>query len=204
MGSKLLASAAAFLGGSTLWFKDQPKAVVPATINNEILTSWASESFIGDQVGVPECEFYNHTLQFDSMLCSHLAISRSSSAPTRAADRALRCAAAFGAECILSAEIGLGIPAIFLYNHKSAAMDVLMAPKLLEQESEVSFVRVAPPSGDGITDTFTLAFNNTVRAEYLDGLTKQLKVDVFTDQSAFCIQLLRISYEPECWRKLDG
>ena len=62
-------------------------------------------------------------------------------------------------------------------------------------------MRVAPPDGDGVLDTFTTKFNIT--ASEFDGITKQLRVEEFRGEHAFCIQLLRESYEPACWKKLD-
>ena len=82
-------------------------------------------------------------------------------------------------------------------------MTTVVAPKLLPHESHTEHVRVAPPDGDGMMDTFTLPFNASVRVEFLDGITKQLRVEEYRGEEAFCIQLLRHSYEPRCWEKLD-
>lgn len=199
-----LVSALAVFGGGSLWFTERRnRNVVFVNENNELLAHWPSESIIDGSVRPPECDFYNDSVRFSADMCSHLAISRSSSTPTRAARRAMACAATVGTECILSSEVGFAIPTAFLYDHRTYAWTTAIAPKLLPHESEVAHVRVAPPDGDGILDTFSTKFNITVSVEFLDGITKQLRVEQFRGDQAFCIQLLRESYEPACWKKLD-
>jgi hypothetical protein len=196
-GSVLLA-----LIGGGVWLADQPPPVVHVNENNALLSEWPSESALGGNVG-PECAFWNMSVVYESSLCSHFAIGRSASTPARANQRALACAAAFGVECVLSPEIGLALPAAFLYSHDRAAMTMVLAPKLVPHDSEQVHVRVAPPGGDGLTDTKTLHFNRTVKVEYLEGATRQLRSETLSDDAAFCVQLLRLSFEPQCWEKLD-
>lgn len=199
-----LVSALAVFGGGSLWFTDRrSRHVVFVNENNELLAHWPSESIIDGSVRPPECDFYNDSVRFSADLCSHFAISRSANTPSRAAQRAMACAATVGTECILSPEIGFAIPTAFLYDHTTYTWTTAIAPKLLPHESEVSHVRVAPPDGDGVLDTFTTKFNTSVAVEFLDGITKQLRVEEFRGEHAFCIQLLRESYEPACWKKLD-
>ena len=95
------------------------------------------------------------------------------------------------------------MPAAFLYSHDRAAMTMVLAPKLVPHDSEQVHVRVAPPGGDGLTDTKTLHFNRTVKVEYLEGATRQLRSETLSDDAAYCVQLLRLSFEPQCWEKLD-
>ena len=71
------------------------------------------------------------------------------------------------------------------------------------EDAEEQHVRLAPPDGDGVTDTTTVVFNRTVRAEFLDGESKMLHSRVFAGQQAYCVQLLRLAFEPRCWRQLD-
>ena len=198
-----LASVLAFFGGGGLLLSNGPTEVVFVNKNNELLADWKSESTIGGSVSEPECNFYDDSVVFSADLCSHLAISRSSSTPLRASTRAMACGALFGAECILSPEVGFALPAAFLYSHQDSTMNTIVAPKLLQHDSEIVHVRVAPPSGDGLLDTFTTQFNSTISVEYMDGVSKQLITAIFKDDDAFCIQLLRRSYEELCWEKLD-
>ena len=199
-----LVSAVAVFGGGSLWFTERSaRNVVFVNEKNELLANWPSQSIIDGSVLPPECDFYNDSVRFSDDLCSHLAISRSSSTPARAAQRAMACAAMVGTECVLSPEVGFAIPTAFLYDHGTYTWTIAIAPKLLEHASEIAHVRVAPPDGDGILDTFTAKFNTTITTEFLDGITKQLRVEEYHGEHAFCIQLLRQSYEPSCWKKLD-
>ena len=198
-----IASTLALLGGGGLWLSERQTEVVFVNPNNELLSHWSSDSIVDGSVGMPDCIFYNNSVRFSSELCSHFAIARVSNTPSRAAQRAMACAAMVGTECILSPEVGFAVPTAFLYDHASFTMTTLVAPKLLPRESEIAHVRVAPPDGDGLLDTFTLTFNTTISVEFLDGATKQLRIEEFTGERAFCVQLLRASYEPLCWQKLD-
>ena len=95
------------------------------------------------------------------------------------------------------------MPAAFLYDHATSSMRMLIAPKLLALESEQVHVRVSPPDSDGITQTRTLLFNETVAVEYLDGQTKSLHSGTLAKEEAFCVQMLRRAFEPACWKALD-
>ena len=121
--------------------------------------------------------------------------------------RALKCAARVGTECVLSSEVGLAVPVVFLARQGHAdGMKVLIAPRRVAAKPEDSVanskhVRVSVP-----TDTFgsrTLLFNDTIRAEYLT-TDKRVTSEVFTGDDAFCVSLLRVAFEPDCWAKLDG
>ena len=81
----------------------------------------------------PECEFWNFSVQYDSNLCNHFTLGRSSSMPQRAVHRALQCAAAHGAECVLSPEVGLAVPAAFVFDERGQVQTVL-GPRLLPLE----------------------------------------------------------------------
>jgi glycine cleavage system regulatory protein len=82
-------------------------------------------------------------------------------------------------------------------------MRMMIAPKLLARESEQVHVRVSPPDSDGITQTRTQLFNETVSVEYLDGHTKSLHSGLLVKEEAFCVQMLRMAFEPACWKALD-
>lgn len=189
------------LGGG-MWLVDPPKPVVHVNEHHGLMSAWPSEAIAGRELP-PECSFWNLSVVFSSEMCSLFVVNRAAAAYQQAATRALRCAAAFGVECVLSPEIGLAMPAAFLYSHDRAAMTMVLAPKLVPHDSEQVHVRVAPPGGDGLTDTKTLHFNRTVKVEYLEGATRQLRSETLSDDAAYCVQLLRLSFEPQCWEKLD-
>lgn len=189
------------LGGG-LWLVDPPKPVVHVNEHRGLMSAWPSEAIAGRELP-PECSFWNLSVVFSSEMCSLFVVNRAAAAYQQAATRALRCAAAFGVECVLSPEIGLAMPAAFLHDYDSSSMRMLIAPRLLPQESEQTHVRVSPPDSDGITSTRTMVLNKTVMAEYLDGKTKQLHTEALSMDAAFCVQLLRDAFEPACWNGLE-
>ena len=195
------ASLFTLLGGG-LWLMDDPKPVVRVNEHNNFMSTWASESLAGSSLP-PECAFWNQSVVFSDDMCSLFVVNRAAAAYHAASTRAMRCAAAYGVECMLSPEIGLAMPAAFLYDHTTSSMRMLIAPKLLARESEQVHVRVSPPDSDGITQTRTLVLNETVRVEYLDGQSKALGTGVLRQEEAFCVQLLRQAFEPACWKALD-
>ena len=189
------------LGGG-MWMVDPPKPVVYVNDGNHFLSAWPSEAISGSSLP-PECTFWNLSVVFSSEMCSLFVVNRAAAAYQQASARALRCAAAYGVECVLSSEIGLAMPAAFLHDYESSSMRMLIAPKLLPRESEPVHVRVAPPDSDGVTSTRTMVLNKTVMVEYLDGKTKQLHSEALSMDAAFCVQLLRHSFEPACWQGLE-
>lgn len=201
MTSKTAASLFTLLGGG-LWLLDENKPVVTVNEGASFMSAWPSEAVGGSSLP-PECSFWNQSVIFSSDMCSLFVVNRAAAAYRPAVARALRCTAAYGVECVLSPEVGLAMPAAFLYDYRTSAMRMLIAPKLLPSESEQVHVRVSPPDSDGITQTRTLVLNQTVRVEYLDGETKSLGSEVLTANEAFCVQLLRQAFEPACWAALD-
>jgi len=191
-------------------FDEAPTPVITVNTDDALLSHWPSEGLGADPDEPPECAFFNSSVLYSASLCSMFTISRAAAAPQVALERALRCSAAFGAECILSPEVGLGLPAAFLYSHAEGRVEMLIAPRLLpldaheaEDNREV-YVRVAPPDGDGaLFATATYRFNDTIRAEYLDGATRRMESRALRGEAAWCVQLLRDAFEPACWRKLD-
>ncbi len=189
------------LGGG-LWLIDDPPPVVHVNEQSDFMSIWPSESIAGSSLP-PECNFWNQSVVFSDEMCSLFVVKRAAGAYTSASARALRCAASFGVECVLSPEIGIAMPAAFLYDYSTSSMRMLIAPKLIAAESAQTYVRVSPPDSDGVTQTRTLVLNETVQVEYLDGQTKGLGTGTLRHEEAFCVQLLRQAFEPACWRALD-
>tara|TARA_B110000858_G_scaffold138672_1_gene157474 strand:+ start:2167 stop:2769 length:603 start_codon:yes stop_codon:yes gene_type:complete len=196
-----VASLLTLMGGG-VWVMDSDKPVVYVNQDNNLMSSWPSESISGTTLP-PDCNFWNQSAVFSSEMCSLFVVNRAAASYQTASNRALRCAASYGVECVLSPEIGLAMPAAFMYDHESSAMRMLIAPKIIPSDSNLSHVRVSPPDSDGITQTRTMVMNSTLSVEYLDGKTKQLRSVVLTGEEAFCVQLLRHSFEPSCWKALD-
>ena len=200
MTSKL-AGVVTLLGGG-LWLIDEPAPVVHVNEQSGLMSAWPSEA-IGSNGLPPECAFWNQSVVFSSEMCSLFVVNRAAAAYQSARARAMRCMAAYPTECMLSPEIGLAMPAAFLYDYEQNSVRMLIAPKLVPHESTQEHVRVSPPDSDGITQTRTLVLNDTVRVEYLDGQSKGLGSGLLTQGEAYCVQLLRLAFEPACWAALD-
>ena len=182
-----------------------PPPVVPVTQSGVIFDHWAMDdkSIFSDSVVVePNCSFWNSSVVYSSDLCSHFSLSRiATGMTTRAVDRAVKCAAWHQTDCIISPEIGLAIPAAFVYDPEHAGLRMVVAPKLIQMNSDVKTIRVSDQSAQ--TNGFLRQFNETVRVEYLPGGTRTPVTEVFNGTDAYCIQLLRVAFDEECWRALD-
>lgn len=208
-----LTGAATLLGGSWLvGNSNDPRGneaflrslpTVKINEDDSLLAHWPSEAFGAHASAKPECKWWSMQVTYDAGLCSHFTISRLSGAPARALVRASACAAEHGVECVLSPEVGLGVPAAFVNNHERGELQMVLAPRLLPLDAARQHVRARPPDGDGLTNTRTFVFNRTIRAEFFDGVTKSMHTREFHGDDAFCVQLLRASFAPSCWETLD-
>ena len=112
-------------------FDEAPTPVISVNSDDALLSHWPSEALGADPDEPPECAYFNSSVLYSASLCSTFTIARAASAPSVALERALRCSGAFGAECILSPEVGLGLPAAFLYSRAEGRVEMLIAPRLL-------------------------------------------------------------------------
>ena len=185
---------------------DAAPALVPATRGGGVFDEWAMDGFStfddARDAAAPECRWWNSTVQYESPLCSHFSLSRVvAGSVDRAVDRAGRCAAAFETECVLAPEIGLGIPAAFVYDEATASMRMLIAPRLLPHDGVPTELLVRDPAeaDAGVARVF----NRTIRVEYLPGGKRAPVTEVLANASAWCVQLLRLAMAAECWANLD-
>jgi hypothetical protein len=179
-------------------------------VDSALLSEWLSEGVetFSDEPLKNECNFFNFSHANTGHFCDAFTISRMQVGTiSTASARALKCMAKTGTECVLSSEIGLGVPAAFLGRADDPdGVKTLIAPRRVpflagDAPSKPEHVRVNIP-----TDTFgsrTLIFNSSVRAEYLSH-DKKVKSEVFTGNDAFCLSLLRVAFEDSCWAALDG
>jgi hypothetical protein len=123
-----------------------------------------------------------------------------SSGASRAIERAVRCAAFFETECVLSPEIGVSIPAAFVYDPSGEGMRMLIAPRILDG-NDTRTVRVQDPEEN--TNGWILELNRTIRVEYLPGGSRTPVSESLTGSDAYCVQLLRSAFVDECWQQLD-
>jgi hypothetical protein len=193
---------------ASAWFSSEsaPPPLRAVTNDGVIFEPWlADDESLWDgreEPRAPECTFWNHTVQFESPLCSHFSLSRmSSSVHSRATSRALRCAAHHETECVLSPEIGVAIPAAFTYDHAGQTMRMLIAPRFLEHESERRRVRLQDPGDESMRGSVEL--NHSVRVEFLPGGSRAPAVEVLAGAESYCVQLLRMAFGPACWAALD-
>lgn len=180
-----------------------PPVLMQATKDDMLFTPWKSEdegTWSGDEAPNPECAFYNGSVVYTSQICSHFAISRlASSATSLALERATKCATVFELDCVLSAEIGLSVPAAFLYSHELVGMQMLLAPSIISGGSEVK-VRINQQSD---ARHFYRRFNETITVAYMPSGRRAPVTETFTGSAAWCVQLLRAAYSSECWAQLD-
>ena len=139
---------------------------------------------------------------YTSDLCSHFSLSRmASNSAGRAIERAVRCAAWFETECVISPEIGVSIPAAFVYDPEGKGMRMLIAPRILDPGNDTRTVRVQDPeekTGGRITE-----LNHTIRVEYLPGGSRTPVSEALNGSDAYCVQMLRSAFVDECWQQLD-
>lgn len=211
----VLAAGGLFGGGPP---PSPPK--VRATVDGAVFDDWASEAndyWSEGAAGVePECRWWNGSVTFTSDLCSHFSLSRmASNSAGRAIERAVRCAAWHETECVLSPEIGVSIPAAFVYDPEGSGMRMIIAPRVLPPVAlkdlppgatpldvpDVRTVRVQDVTEK--TNGRVLEFNHTLRAEFLPGGSRAPVSETFTGSDAYCVQLLRAAFSEECWSRLD-
>ena len=168
--------------------------------DDSLLTPWPSEeTFAGESELTPECSFYNGSVAYRSKLCTHFVVSRASSSPAAAFQRASRCASVFSSECVLSPEIGLAVPAAFL-TVQGGDPELVLAPRILEQGGGGATIRVHDPTTTLSSRVYD--FNRSVTAEYISS-KRQVVTTTFHGPQAYCVQLLRRAFDASCWAALD-
>ncbi len=184
------------IAGQSAWRGEQPPR----------LRLDASPSFLtpGWDPLQPKCDFYNASFRYESGLCSHFSIARmSTTVQGEALSRAMDCATAHETDCVLSPEVGLSVPAVFVYSEVSG-LQMLIAPKLLPlaDDPRPAPMEVQLPSS-GRRTGMQLLLNSSVNVEYLEGGTREIKQSLFFDSAAHCVQLLRLAFSDECWSQVD-
>tara|TARA_B100001109_G_scaffold252407_1_gene248306 strand:- start:44 stop:637 length:594 start_codon:yes stop_codon:yes gene_type:complete len=179
------------------YWNSETKPAVVISEDGAFLSTWDWDA------QVPECKFYNGSYEYSNGLCSHFAIARMGAhTQIEATERALACAAHFETDCILSAEIGLAVPAAFVYDQEEG-LRMLIAPKMLPlvdnhntTEKRIGVQNPGSPMREQV-------YNDTVRVQYLRGGTRVMETNVLTGSSAYCTQLLRSAFDSACWKEID-
>ena len=184
--------------GRSLWNEQQLPEVRVSDDGSLI-----SRDFFEDENGTLPCAFYNASFTYSHGLCSHFSVARTSaSVQSEALERALACAARHETDCILSPEVGLSVPAAFVYDQE-AGLRMLIAPRLLPpaNESLTKLVAFRHPTTE---QSFAqLSLNASVTVEALEGGTRQMRTETLDGSAAYCVQLLRMAFSPSCWREID-
>lgn len=183
------------------------RVVVPATKDGAVFAHWAMDDetlWTDGQYIEPNCTWWNGSVSYTSDLCSHFSLSRmASNSASRAVERAVKCAAHYETECVLSTEIGVSIPAAFVYDPEGSGMRMLIAPRILHRAGspDVRTIRVQDPEGQ--TSGRLVEFNHTIDIEYLPGGSRAPVSETINGSDAYCVQLLRAAFVEECWAQLD-
>ena len=167
------------------------------------MSVWETQVIETDEgtVDAPPCIWWNGTVQYEDAICSHFSLSRIGSAITvEATRRALDCAAFHQTECVQSYEIGVRLPASFIYDAE-VGIRMIAVPRVLRGWDPVS-LRMDHPDNPGFGRVFML--NRSIEVEYLAGGSKRPVTEILHNESAWCVQGLRSGIAHECWAELDG
>lgn len=176
MGSYSVGTIAASLlvAQNSFFDSKHPPPSIPVTSDGSFLEEW------DPQADVPPCKFYNASYRYKEGLCSHFSLSRMSTATQNAAtERAMQCAVHFETDCILSPEIGLSVPAAFVYDVNNG-LKMITAPKIVllhGSPAEVKLISLSDPTGKRTGKQTRL--NNTIQVDYLDLAQKKLNTGTF-------------------------
>lgn len=176
----------------------------PQTVKVSKDGSFLSADWAVEDSNAPECNFYNASFQYTGALCSHFALARMSAAvQAEALNRALTCAAFYETDCILSPEIGLSVPAAFVYDEKEG-LKMAIAPKIVsfpETTAVIRTIELRDPADDTVIKHVEM--HDSVDVEFLHGGTKSMRRHVFNGSASYCVQLLRVAIEQSCWNEID-
>lgn len=190
---------------------ETPVVSVAITPGGGTFAGWDAEDSSGAGTWRPDnCKWWNGTYYYDPGVCNAFSITRvSSSDIAQAVERANYCVQQTGGEgdCVLNGEIGFAVPSAFLYDHESAEMRMLIAPRYMDQgePGPIKTIKMQDPQKEGrdLHPNQLFEFNTTVKIEYLKGGARTMVTEDLKGQDAYCIQALRRSIAPVCWEALD-
>lgn len=191
-------------GVSSLWQPHEtPLPDLASVINDGQLFSpeWGDDSMFGGDP-TPEMHYWDGSAYVDvTAICSPFALSRvSASVHTRAMARAMLSAQTHPSDCILATEIGISLPSAFVYDEKTGEYTMVTAPKIINGTLP-KLVKIKPP--DKTIPPLRMRFNSSITTEVLLNGERNPSTMLLDGSMAFCVQLLRASIAPPCWRNLD-
>lgn len=191
-------------GVSSLW--QSPETSLPDlayTINEGQLfsTTWGDDSVFGSDPS-PDMHYWDGSSYVDvTQICSPFALSRvSASVHSRAMSRAMLAAKTHPSDCLLASEIGISLPSAFVFEAETGEFTMLTAPRVING-SHPKLVKIKAPDGRNIP--LRMRFNTSVIVEVLLNGDRTPSTMVARGSMAFCMQLLRNSIAPLCWKHLD-
>jgi len=139
------------------------------------------------------CEVYEFDRIFESDFCSAFVTSRTSKSIFSIGEtRAMKCMSEAQTECVLSPEIGFGVPVAYISGN--AGVMSIIAPKIMAA-SNPTLVRVSSPVDELVMRRASL--NASIEVEFLS-IDKIVIRESFTGEQAFCIQLLLRIFTSSC------
>ena len=189
--------ASVLVAATTRLWGQAPPPVVKVTADGCFLSVWHDY----DNNVWPHCIFYIDSFQYTGALCSHFALARMSQATqNEALNRALACAAFYETDCILSPEIGLSVPAAFVYDEANGLK--MLSLKLVDLTSE--YVSTSKQVFQDPTKRLAeLEMRDVINVEYLRGGARRMTTEVVNGTAAYCVQLLRVAFDTSCWSEVD-
>ena len=176
----------------------------------ETIATTETQSTIGevrDMARPPRCDWWTPAIgraTATETLCTSFALRRlmSSDALSDALVRAEACAHVRGAECVLSHEVQLQVPALMLWNATEASMRMYLLPQIVRgegEENETTTRRVALTNAQGEEMSPTLlTMNQTVVIDHVDMMTHGRTRIRLHDEAAYCMQMLVLSTPESC------
>lgn len=210
-----------FLGVAVLGFwgsntAETPVISVPITPAGGTFVKWEEDDAgLGAGYVRGSCNWWNGTYYYDPGVCNAFSITRVSSGDVEEAiHRAQYCMTMTRgeSECVINGEIGFSVPSLFLFDHETTEVRMLIAPRYVAQEEPgpVKTIRMQDPRGGNsggdtpdVHPNQLFEFNTTVKVEYLKGGARTMATEGLEGQAAYCVQALRRSIAPACWEALD-
>jgi hypothetical protein len=151
------------------------------------------------------CTWWNGSKgQQSTNVCSSSTFARMGRTTWAWASRVAQgCASLSGDSCILSHEVGLEIPAVFIYETSELRMRPLLFPRIVEQNITQRRISIALHAAQNESNQKTLQLNmhSTVEVEYFDEM-RELRKEHLKGGDGYCVQLLHHSLSDDCTKEL--
>lgn len=155
------------------------------------------------------CEWWDGVDASGEAVCSSMALFRLTRASVdAAAQRAALCARVTGESCILSHEVGLEVPGVFLYGGGEAGsgMRLLITPARAPSPESANAskgtldpakrVRVSLHGQEWESREYVM--EPRLAIEYYDFNGRAMRIETLEANDAFCVQLLARSVQEDC------